>query len=507
MLIPLLYGLLLAVNLRYLNTHSGQDLSQGTNKEVVISLDDDQIGVPYTELYTGTQANPETVLYLQISRDMAYAIPEQIQFLSREFRIIIPDYMELVKQVTLDNYSFHELSRISNKLSEALHLQQLHIVGYQYGALVGLHLSNESNADIQSFSMLSSAGVQELEFLGGYHLNHGIYTVHLLGLELLKYGVPHFGLFDLDDEIAFLKIMNYSDQRVARKLFQNLELPVLIQHCENDQNISHNLALEHNRIIPHSKLLSYNCEELENADSATNDLADFIRQADEQSLVISNLDVARSLLPFKGKKSYRVEGGALLLVMLLIILSSFMSEDLACIGAGLMVARGLIGFGPALLACLMGLFIGDILVYVLGRWLGSSVVHKAPVKWLINEQDLERSNHWFRTKGPVIIIISRFIPGSRFPTYLSAGILKTGFLKFILYFGVATILWTPVLIGAAVLAGQELLYYFSLYQDYAIWVLIAVVFLLLIVFKYLMPLLTSRGRRVLWRKIRQFNNR
>ncbi|MTI86694.1 MAG: hypothetical protein FH748_01860 [Balneolaceae bacterium] len=465
------------------------------------------INISYQDEYNGSSEDPDVVLLLNITRKEEDKLTYISSQLADSFRVITPDFINLVASQYPGGHSFHYQGMIARQLMQKLRVDKVHVVGYKYGTLAGVHLANETDIDVQSLSLLSSYGVQELELLGGYHLNHGIYTAQLLFLELAKYGIPHFGLIDVEEEIAFYKIMNSSDQRKIRKLFQNLDIPVQIQHCLDDPQVASGIAIEHNRIIPQSKLLTYQCQSLKTSNEVVSGLKSFLQTAGQTDIEITNLDIAQSLIPFRGSETYRIEGGSLVLVMLLIIVSTFVSEDLSCIGAGLMAARGLIGFVPAVTACLIGIFIGDILVYLLGKWLGAAVLKKAPVKWFISERDIERTNHWFEAKGPVIIIISRFIPGSRFPTYLSAGIIDASFLMFILYFGIASIMWTPILVGASVLAGQKLIYYFTLYQDYVIWVLLGVVLLIMAVFKFFIPMLTYRGRRLMigkWRRLRNW---
>jgi membrane protein DedA with SNARE-associated domain len=204
-----------------------------------------------------------------------------------------------------------------------------------------------------------------------------------------------------------------------------------------------------------------------------------------------------------------IEGGpeAELLYILLIVLTTLMSEDLACIGAGLMVAKGFIEFWPAALASIGGIFLGDFTLYAAGRLLGDSIFKVKPFSWLISEENVERSMTWFETKGPVIFVMSRFIPGSRFPVYLSAGLLNTKFWKFSLYFGLTVLIWTPIFVWLSVFAGNEILTYYEKYEDYAIWILLAALILLFVIYKYLLPLLTSRGRRIMWMKINRLLNR
>jgi len=200
----------------------------------------------------------------------------------------------------------------------------------------------------------------------------------------------------------------------------------------------------------------------------------------------------------------KVEGITLFVLMIIIILSTLISEDLTCIGAGLLAARGIIGFWAAASACFLGIFIGDVGLYVVGRFLGRPAVRRAPVKWILSESDLERSADWFEAKGPAIIIASRFIPGSRLPTYFSAGVIRAGFLKFIFYFIIAAIVWTPLLVGTSMLVGSRLMYYFEVYQDYAIWVLLGIILLIYGLVKFVFPVFTWKGRKLIisrWKRL------
>ena len=99
--------------------------------------------------------------------------------------------------------------------------------------------------------------------------------------------------------------------------------------------------------------------------------------------------------------------GAALLVMLgLIAVATLLSEDLSCIGVGLMVAQGRIDFLPGVVACCAGIFAGDMLLYLAGRWLGRPALDHVPLRWLISRETVDRVSVWFAAKGPVVIGLS-----------------------------------------------------------------------------------------------------
>lgn len=56
-----------------------------------------------------------------------------------------------------------------------------------------------------------------------------------------------------------------------------------------------------------------------------------------------------------------------LLFAALVFAASLVSEDLTCIGVGLLVARGHVGFGSGVAACAFALWLGDLALYGAGR--------------------------------------------------------------------------------------------------------------------------------------------
>ena len=141
---------------------------------------------------------------------------------------------------------------------------------------------------------------------------------------------------------------------------------------------------------------------------------------------------------------------------LLIALSTFISEDLTCIATGALIAAGKIGFLPGALACVAGIYFGDLLLYLAGRFIGRPILRWRPLRRLLTNEKLDAASLWLEKRGAGVVILSRFTPGLRLPTYVAAGLLKTRFWTFLFYFLLAALLWTPALVGAAALLGTSL---------------------------------------------------
>ena len=71
-------------------------------------------------------------------------------------------------------------------------------------------------------------------------------------------------------------------------------------------------------------------------------------------------------------------GGAWAFVAL--ALATLVSEDLACVAAGVAVTEGALAFVPAATACFAGILGGDLLLVALGRTVGRRSLEAAPLR-------------------------------------------------------------------------------------------------------------------------------
>lgn len=135
------------------------------------------------------------------------------------------------------------------------------------------------------------------------------------------------------------------------------------------------------------------------------------------------------------------------IIFLILFFATFASEDLACVAAGALASQGKISLLTAIFACFAGIFVGDILLYWIGRIFGGRIVNTKLFARVVSEKSLAKASDWLENRGIEAIFLSRFITGLRLPTYLAAGILRTNFSKFTLYFLIAAAVWTPLLVG------------------------------------------------------------
>ena len=116
-------------------------------------------------------------------------------------------------------------------------------------------------------------------------------------------------------------------------------------------------------------------------------------------------------------------------------LATFVLEDAAAVGAGLLLAGGSISWPAAFTACFLGIWLGDAGLYALARFAGRGWFERSALRKFAPQ--VARSEKWFAERGTPILIFSRCVPGARLPTYLAAGFLRVPAARFLLVTGMA----------------------------------------------------------------------
>ncbi|MCB1236209.1 MAG: VTT domain-containing protein [Verrucomicrobiae bacterium] len=187
-------------------------------------------------------------------------------------------------------------------------------------------------------------------------------------------------------------------------------------------------------------------------------------------------------------------------VGLLLGTGTLVSEDLSCVCGGILAARGEIGYGLATVACFLGIWIGDLLLYALGRFGGMPLLRRAPLRWWVSDRRVEQGRQLFCRHGGKLVFSSRFLPGSRFPIYVASGIVRYPFWRFAGYMALACAIWTPLLVGFSLKLGDVLLRWLAVYEK-AAWIgVVAVVAIVWLAMRVLEFGVTHRGRRLLFSK-------
>ncbi len=203
-------------------------------------------------------------------------------------------------------------------------------------------------------------------------------------------------------------------------------------------------------------------------------------------------------------KNFRADLAAEVQWFLLVVGATFVSEDLTTTSVGVMVGQGKANFWFGTLACFAGIFIGDVLLYLAGNLFGKVALERVPLQWFLRAEAVEKSSVWFSKQGSKVIFISRFVPGMRLPTYFAAGMLNTNFASFVFYFALACAIWTPLLIGLSAWFGAEVIEHIFFGQKFLALEILLAGLILLIAVKFVLRIMTWRGRRILLGKLRKW---
>ncbi len=361
---------------------------------------------------------------------------------------------------TLDvpDYSFAAHARYVLALMDRLKIKNAHLVGFSMGGGVVLSLADIAPERVRSIVMLSAIGAQEFELLGDYHLNHAVHGLQLGALWAVYHGLPHFGA--LPNPLTFARNFYDSDQRPLRASLQRYSGPMLIFQGREDPLVPYQAAVEHARLVPQAELTlieSSHFMVFEQAERTAGYLLAFFDKAEAGTAKLRrNADPARlaaSQQPLDVTQLPKVVGIALFATAALLAVATFASEDLACISAGVLAAQGRIDLTTAILACFAGIFVGDVVTMLAGRWLGRGALQRAPLRWWIKPADVERAGRGFAKRETAAIFISRFVPGSRVATYFTAGMLSRRPWWIVICLALAAALWVPLLVGASMLLG------------------------------------------------------
>ena len=159
--------------------------------------------------------------------------------------------------------------------------------------------------------------------------------------------------------------------------------------------------------------------------------------------MLSNL--VTSILGLGGKK--------VLFQFIAILFGTFVLEDAATVLAAVRSEEGAIPIPVALAALYVGIVIGDIGLYGLGAASRRVGVLR---RWLPDERT-RPAREWICKRVFRVVLVCRFLPGMRLPTYTACGFFRANLKKFALAAVLATLMWTSALFTVSLHVGRFLI--------------------------------------------------
>lgn len=508
------YSLLLVLSWFVQTVFPTVELPGKFEKQVEISIEGDNHEIKYHEICPADCNDSSAFILIPDAYFGAEAVLPLAEYIGTSKRVVIPNLSSIHESDISERFTISGKSKVLEQFLNQMEIDSSHLGGHGYGGLIAVDMAADSDPtiEIMSLSLIGSLGVQELRFLGNHHINQSLYSISRPLLQLYKYAFPHFGWANHQNfNLNYVDAMRKLDQRNFSELTTQINQPVKILHAKNDPNVPLITARETYRLLPQSEFNEMD-QDLSRAPKDVekwgDELIHFFDRVDTGSAIVrskaSEERIQKAQEPFDSDDVEPLHGKALLIIVLLIMIFTIFSEDLSVIAAGLLAAGGILPFYLAVFSVFVGIIIVDTNIYWLGKAVGVPVLKQAPFRWMVDESDLHRAQNLYEMYGLELLFIARFIPGARFPTYFSAGLLKSSFKKFFLYFSISVAIWAPLLVGLTVLIGQPMIHYLSVYQDYAIWILLFTILLIYLIVKVGIPLTTIRGRRRLLVKWSRF---
>jgi membrane protein DedA with SNARE-associated domain len=103
-----------------------------------------------------------------------------------------------------------------------------------------------------------------------------------------------------------------------------------------------------------------------------------------------------------------------------------------------------------------GILVGDSVIYFAGRRIGRRVAEVWPFRTLVTPEKLERVERLLRQRGKVVVMVARFLPGLRAPTYFTVGHSRVPFWEFLLFDGLAALLSAPLWVALGFWFGDDI---------------------------------------------------
>lgn len=132
-------------------------------------------------------------------------------------------------------------------------------------------------------------------------------------------------------------------------------------------------------------------------------------------------------------------------------------EDISLILGGYLAHTGAANLPMMMVVGLLGILIGDSLIFAAGRRVGNgAAVQKGFFARIVTPEKRAKAEHLFQKHGQKIVMIARFMPGVRAVTYFTAGSVRMPYTRFIFWDGLAALVSAPLFVYLGYANGGRL---------------------------------------------------
>ena len=177
--------------------------------------------------------------------------------------------------------------------------------------------------------------------------------------------------------------------------------------------------------------------------------------------------------------------GTILFLMLLESTVVPVPSELVVSPAAYHAAGGNLNVWLVILFATIGADLGASINYAAGYWLGRPIIYRFANSrlghlCLLNQEKVEKSEHYFNDHGAVATITGRLLIGIRHLISIPAGLAKMNYWRFLLYTTIGAGVWHAILAALgwylhSIVPESELNDRIVEYGDYIKWIIIALV--------------------------------
>jgi membrane protein DedA with SNARE-associated domain len=129
-------------------------------------------------------------------------------------------------------------------------------------------------------------------------------------------------------------------------------------------------------------------------------------------------------------------------------------SDVVVVIGSTLIAHSAMGFIPILLVTSFASALGFIVMYFIGEFSGEKIIRKGKLKFLKQEY-LEKADLWFHKYGYNLILINRFMPGTRAVISFFCGVHRLKPIRSFVYAAVSSFFWNIILISLGIALGNN----------------------------------------------------
>jgi membrane protein DedA with SNARE-associated domain len=130
------------------------------------------------------------------------------------------------------------------------------------------------------------------------------------------------------------------------------------------------------------------------------------------------------------------------------------SDVVVLVGATL-ITNTTLGFIPILIVTSIGSGLGFILMYYVGKFLGEKLIRSGRFKF-IKPEYLKKADIWFLKYGYNLILINRFMPGTRSVISFFSGVHRLKPIRTFTFATISAFIWNAFLIFLGIILGNNL---------------------------------------------------